>query len=120
MAETLSKEQRSSWMARVKSSNTTPERYVRRELWAAGFRYRLKERTMKDPNVYPPGLDAQRVREIIKYHDSLTDEEWIAEDEVAFENPNNTVMVIPTELVPAVRELLARHTADNPAETAAG
>ena len=46
MAETLSKEQRSSLMARVKSSNTTPEKYVRRELWAAGFRYRLNVRKL--------------------------------------------------------------------------
>ena len=33
-------------MARVKSSNTTPEKYVRRALWNAGFRYRLNVRTL--------------------------------------------------------------------------
>ena len=65
---------------------------------------------MKDPNVYPPGLDAKQVQEIIEYYDSLTEEEWIAELEAAYEDPNNTVMVIPTELVPAVRELLVKHT----------
>ena len=46
MAETLSKDQRSSLMARVKSRNTTPERYVRRVLWTAGFRYRLNVRKL--------------------------------------------------------------------------
>ena len=28
---------------------------------------------MKDPNVYPPGLDAEKVQEIIAYYDSLTE-----------------------------------------------
>ena len=46
MAETLSKDQRSSLMARVKSRNTTPERYVRQVLWTAGFRYRLNVRKL--------------------------------------------------------------------------
>lgn len=46
MAETLSKGQRSSLMARVKSRNTTPEKYVRRTLWANGFRYRLNVRKL--------------------------------------------------------------------------
>ena len=46
MAETLSKDQRSALMARVKSRNTTPEKYVRRTLWTNGFRYRLNVRKL--------------------------------------------------------------------------
>ena len=68
---------------------------------------------MNDPNVYPPGWDAERVRKVIDYYDSLTDEEWAAEDEAAFNDPNNIVMVIPRELVPAVRKLLAQHAEDS-------
>jgi hypothetical protein len=74
---------------------------------------------MNDPNLYPPGLDAKQVREIIEYYDSLTEEEWIAELEAADEDPRNTVMVVPTELVPAIRELIFRHEADVPGETVA-
>lgn len=33
----------------------------------------------------------------------------MAEDAAAFEDQIQTVMEIPTELVPAVRELIARH-----------
>ena len=73
---------------------------------------------MNDPNLYPPGLDAKQVREIIEYYDSLTEEEWIAELEAVDEDPNNTVMVVPTELVPAIRELLFRHETDPRTETA--
>ena len=44
---------------------------------------------------------------------------WIAKDEAAYEDPNNTVTLIPTELVPTVRALLAQYETDNPAEPAA-
>ena len=74
---------------------------------------------MKDPNVYPPGLDARQVREIIEYYDSLTEAEWIAQDEAAYEDPNNAVALVPKELFPAVAALIARHQAENPSETAA-
>ena len=65
---------------------------------------------MNDPNVYPPGWDEERVRKVIDYYDSLDDDGWAAEDEAAFNDPNNIVMVIPRELVPAVRKLLAEHS----------
>ncbi|MDE0198125.1 MAG: hypothetical protein OXK78_08015 [Caldilineaceae bacterium] len=62
---------------------------------------------MKDPNRYPPGWDLDRVRRLIQHYDSQSDEEAIAEDEAAFEDPTITTMDIPTELVPTVRSFLA-------------
>ena len=41
MADTVSPETRSRVMSRVRSRNTRPELYVRRTVWAEGFRYRL-------------------------------------------------------------------------------
>jgi len=35
----------------------------------------------KDPNKYPPGMNAQRVRAIIDHYDNQTEEEALAEDE---------------------------------------
>lgn len=49
------------------------------------------------------------VREVLAHYQNQTEEEAVAEDEVAFANPNNTVMVIPNKLVPVVRELIAKH-----------
>ena len=54
--------------------------------------------------------DEERFGKVIKYYDSLDDEGWAAEDEAALNDPNNAVMVIPKELVPAVRKLLAEHS----------
>ncbi len=38
----------------------------------------------------------------------MDDDELTAEDEAAYETAGQTLMVIPTELVPSVRELIAK------------
>ena len=65
---------------------------------------------MKTTSEFPPGWDEERVRRVINYYESQTEDEAVAEDEAALEDPGQTVMLIPNELVPAVRELLAKHT----------
>jgi hypothetical protein len=56
---------------------------------------------------FPPGWDEQRVRRVLEHYEAQTDEEAIAEDEAALARP--TVMDVPAELVPTVRELIAKH-----------
>ena len=60
---------------------------------------------------FPPGWDEERVRKVITHYDELTENEAVAEDEAAFEDSKQTVMEVPNELVPAVRELIAKHQA---------
>ena len=64
---------------------------------------------MKKTTNFPPGWDQERVQSVIDHYDSLNDAEDVAESEAAFADPTQTVMVIPNELVPAVRALLAKH-----------
>ena len=56
---------------------------------------------------FPPGWDEERVRKVLAHYESQSEEEALAEDEAAYEDPEQTVMVIPNKLVPAVRALLA-------------
>jgi hypothetical protein len=58
---------------------------------------------------FPPGWDEDRVQRVLARYETQTEIEAVAEDEAAFEGPSHTVMEIPTELVPAVRELIAKH-----------
>lgn len=58
--------------------------------------------------VFPPGWDEKRVKKVIAHYEHQSEEEAVAEDEAAFEDPKQTLMQIPNKLVPAVRELLAR------------
>lgn len=57
-------------------------------------------------NRFPPGWDEARVRAVIEHYEAQTEDEAVAEDEAAFEDKSHTVMVIPNDLVPAVRALL--------------
>lgn len=60
---------------------------------------------------FPPGWDEERVRRVIAHYEEQAEEEAVAEDEAALEDQRQTVMEIPNELVPIVRELIAKHQA---------
>lgn len=57
---------------------------------------------------YPPGWNEERVRRVLEHYESQSDEEAVAEDEAAFEATTDTTMEVPVDLVPTVRELIAR------------
>ena len=59
---------------------------------------------------FPPGLDEKRVSRILAHYEEQTQDEAVAEDEAAYDDQSQTVMEVPNELVPAVRELIAKHT----------
>ncbi len=65
---------------------------------------------MNRPKI-PPGWDEARVEKVLEHYEVQTEEEAVAEDEAAFDDPSQTVMEVPNALVPAVRELIARHQA---------
>ncbi|MBI2887463.1 MAG: hypothetical protein HYY02_09665 [Chloroflexi bacterium] len=58
---------------------------------------------------FPPGWDEERVSKVLAHYEEQTEEEAVAEDEAAFEDQSQAVMEVPKELVPAVRELIAKH-----------
>jgi hypothetical protein len=64
---------------------------------------------MKEKSKYPPGWDEARVTQVLAHYEAQTEEEAVAEDEAAFEDRTQTTMEVPQELVPAVRELIAKH-----------
>lgn len=56
----------------------------------------------------PKGWDEHRVKQLIAELDARTDEEWIAADEAAAANTDDqTVITVPTVLLPEIRRLLA-------------
>jgi hypothetical protein len=60
---------------------------------------------------FPPGWDVERVNKLLSHYESQSEEEAVAEDESALETIGQTVIEVPTEIVPAVRELIAKHKA---------
>ena len=57
---------------------------------------------------FSPGWNQERVQRILEYYEHQTEEEALSEDEAAWDSTAHTTMEIPVDLVPAVRELLAK------------
>ena len=51
------------------------------------------------------------MRRVLKHYEAQSDEEAVAEDEAAYEATTHTAMEVPVELVPTVRELIAKRRA---------
>jgi type II secretory pathway component PulC len=60
---------------------------------------------------YPTGWDEERVRRVIAHYEAQSEEEAVAEDEAALDPSSNTTMEVPADLVPKVRELIAKRKA---------
>ena len=65
----------------------------------------------KTLNKYPKGWDEKKIKALIKHYEDQSEEEEVAEDEAAFNDPKQAVMLVPRELVPKVHKLLAAHAA---------
>jgi hypothetical protein len=63
----------------------------------------------KTKQEFPPGWNEQKVRAVIRHYDGLSDEELAREIETAPEMTGETLISVPTALLPAVRELIDRH-----------
>jgi len=58
---------------------------------------------------FPPGWDEERVQKVLAHYETQSEDNAVAEDEAAFETCGHTVMEVPSDLVPAVRQLIAKH-----------
>jgi hypothetical protein len=59
----------------------------------------------------PAGWDEERVRRVLAHYEHQTDEEAVAEDEAAYEDSDQSMVEVPNDLLPAVRQLLAKRSA---------
>jgi len=56
---------------------------------------------------FPEGWDSKRVRRVLAHYERQTEDEAVAEDEEGM-RPSETVMNVPHDLVPTIRELIAK------------
>jgi len=63
---------------------------------------------MKKQSKFPKGWDSERVKSVLEHYETQSEDETVAEDEAAYEDANQTFIKVPNELVPAVRELIAK------------
>jgi hypothetical protein len=59
-------------------------------------------------NKFPDGWDDEKVQRVLAHYEDQTEDEALAEDEAGVES-SITLMNVPQELLPQVRELIAKH-----------
>ena len=57
---------------------------------------------------FPKGWNEKRVSDLLTHYETQTEDEAVTEDEATLLDPEQTVMEVPSRLVPAVRELIAK------------
>ena len=62
----------------------------------------------KDPNVYPPGLNAKKVAETIAYYDDRQRVDLADDPDHELVHEATAWVEVPVALVPQVRKLIAR------------
>jgi hypothetical protein len=62
----------------------------------------------------PHGWDKQQMQQLLAEVETRTEEEWIADDEAAKEpTDDETVITVPTALLPEIRRLLAKYASEH-------
>ena len=59
-------------------------------------------------NKFPSGWDEEKVLRVLAHYEEQSEDDALLEDEAGVES-SDTVMDIPHDLVPKVRELIAKH-----------
>jgi len=62
-------------------------------------------------DIFPTGWNETQVRRVLSHYEKQTDEEATAEDEEAFNGKGQTVIEVPFELMPVIREVIAQYKA---------
>ena len=64
-------------------------------------------RNRRPKQKFPRGWDEAWVRRVLEHYENQTEDEAVAEDEAAFQAKGQTVMIVPTKLVPKIRQLIS-------------
>jgi len=63
---------------------------------------------MPKKNRFPAGWNEERVSALLRHYEGQSEDEAVAEDEAAYRRRDQTVMVVPKRLVPAITKLIKR------------
>jgi cytochrome c553 len=64
--------------------------------------------TKKKSQALPAGWSEERIRKLAEHYENQTEDEQVAEHAAAFRAEGQTVMVVPTELVPEIIKLIGK------------
>lgn len=60
---------------------------------------------------FPAAWDESRIKKVLEHYESQGEKEAVAEDEAALDAPGQTLIEVPSKIVPRVRQLIVEHEA---------
>ena len=60
-------------------------------------------------NRFPKGWDENRVHRVLMHYETQADDQAVEEDEAAFSDEKRTVVEVPSELMPVIREVIGHY-----------
>jgi hypothetical protein len=69
------------------------------------------KRAAKPKSIFPKGWDGRRVKRVIAHYDRQSEEDAVREYLGTERAPSQTLMTVPTKLVPVIRAFIASTTA---------
>ena len=79
---------------------------VRQVLARPGLKRRAAGNSQMKKQRLPKSWTEKKIRKLAEHHDNMTEDHQVAEIEAALADENQTVMVVPTELVPEIVKLI--------------
>jgi len=64
-------------------------------------------------NKFPSGWNEDRVNKVIDHYETQSEDDAVSEDEAAYQHDGQTIMEVPSELVPKVRDLITKNASKN-------
>ncbi len=69
-------------------------------------------------NKFPKGWDEEKVRKVLTHYEKQTGKDALTEDETAYRNRTQSIIEVPVQLVPTVRQLIAKYQVSRHLKTA--
>ena len=57
---------------------------------------------------FPRGWNEDRIKKVIEHYETQSEDDAVSEDEAAYQHDGQTIMEVPSELVPKVRDLISK------------
>jgi hypothetical protein len=58
---------------------------------------------------FPTGWDETRVKRVLTHYETQSEDDAVAEDEKVFKGKARTIIEVPIELMPVIREIIAQY-----------
>jgi hypothetical protein len=60
-------------------------------------------------NKFPKGWDEGKIKKILAHYEKQTEKQALDEDEAAYKDKTQSIIEVPVQLIPTIRQLIAKY-----------